>query len=123
MESDGSSVQFDCLTGDCQSEAEASFLPRARLVQPVETLENPGPFRFRNAWPVVDDIDGHLPVAYACRPDLDPASRRGMPDRVMQDIGNSRAMWTSMTLSSGVARSAAFQTSRASIFLDTTCPW
>ena len=34
-----------------------------------------------------------------------------------------RAMWTSITLSSGVARLGSSHTSRASISRDTTCPW
>src|SRR6185295_11295068 len=43
-------------------------------------------------------------------------------DRSRSTLRRRRAMWTSMTLSSGVVRAVSFQTSRASVSRETTCP-
>src|SRR5262249_39204804 len=82
---DVSLVQFHGASGDGQAEADAATGTVAVPLDAEERFEDLGEGIARDARAVVPD--GHLdPVAAAGELDLDGAARRGVPDRVAQDV-------------------------------------
>src|SRR5271157_5779386 len=86
LESHLAPVSLDHVLDDCQAEAGAALLPRARLVDPVEALEYPLLGLLRYARPVVSDRDLY-PVVLQ-KPALDRGRSTGLAilDRVVDEV-------------------------------------
>ena len=70
--------------GDGQPQSRATGRPAARSIGPVEPLEHVGKVLRGDPFSFVADGDAHLAIGRGRHRDSDPATCRGVPDRVVE---------------------------------------
>src|ERR1700682_4255742 len=85
LDLDASLVRLDDPANDRKAEAGASRVRPAGAIAAAETLEDVGLIPRRDADPRVRDLDRRFARSGA-QPDADPAFRRRVPDRVLEQV-------------------------------------